>query len=171
MQITKVCGANVTGRTGAPPSSISPDGRKAVFICDWNLWVRDLTTNQDRQLTTDGEKNFGYAQAVQVDRTLYISSSVAVDAQGRLVAPGDLKGQLQAAYQNLAATLRAHGASFDHVVREDIFTTDMEQLLAVSDLRFDYYSKDGLPAGTWVEVERLVDPGFLVAISATAELP
>lgn len=117
------------------------------------------------------EKNFGYAQAVQVDRTLYISSSVAVDAQGRLVAPGDLKGQLQAAYQNLAATLRAHGASFDHVVREDIFTTDMEQLLAVSDLRFDYYSKDGLPAGTWVEVERLVDPGFLVAISATAELP
>ena len=43
------------------PSLTSPDGSKAVFICDWNLWVRDLATGQDRQLTTDGTKDFGYA--------------------------------------------------------------------------------------------------------------
>ncbi|GMV20890.1 MAG: putative dipeptidyl peptidase IV [Acidimicrobiia bacterium] len=59
--IDKACGVNVTGRSGPPPASVSPDGRKAAFICDWNLWVRDLTTGQDRQLTTDGEPNFGYA--------------------------------------------------------------------------------------------------------------
>ncbi|HYN09660.1 MAG TPA: DPP IV N-terminal domain-containing protein [Vicinamibacterales bacterium] len=59
--ITKTCGPNVTGMTGPPPSSMSPDGTKALFICDWNLWVRDIATGQDRQLTTDGEKNFGYA--------------------------------------------------------------------------------------------------------------
>ena len=40
---------------------MSPDGTKALFICDWNLWVRDVATGQDRQLTTDGEKNYGYA--------------------------------------------------------------------------------------------------------------
>jgi len=39
----------------------SPDGAKAAFIRDHNLWVRDLTTGEDRQLTTDGVKDFGYA--------------------------------------------------------------------------------------------------------------
>ncbi len=59
--ITKTCGPNVTGLTGPPPPSMSPDGTKALFICDWNLWVRDVATGQDRQLTTDGVKDFGYA--------------------------------------------------------------------------------------------------------------
>ena len=47
--------------TGPPPASMSPDGTKALFICDWNLWVRDVATGQERQLTTDGVKDFGYA--------------------------------------------------------------------------------------------------------------
>ncbi|HEY7476019.1 MAG TPA: DPP IV N-terminal domain-containing protein, partial [Vicinamibacterales bacterium] len=59
--INKTCGPNVTGMTGPPPPSMSPDGTKALFICDWNLWVRDVATGQDRQLTTDGVKDFGYA--------------------------------------------------------------------------------------------------------------
>ncbi len=61
VQIDKTCGVNVTGRTGVPPAAVSPDGTKAAFICDWNLWVRDLATGRDRQLTADGEPNFGYA--------------------------------------------------------------------------------------------------------------
>jgi dipeptidyl aminopeptidase/acylaminoacyl peptidase len=59
--LSKTCGPNVTGTTGAPPPSMSPDGSKALFICDWNLWVKDVATGQERQLTTDGVKDFGYA--------------------------------------------------------------------------------------------------------------
>ena len=40
---------------------LSPDGRKAAFIADDNLWIRDVATNQLTQLTTDGVKDFGYA--------------------------------------------------------------------------------------------------------------
>jgi|EP01037_Dinobryon_pediforme_P008810 dipeptidyl aminopeptidase/acylaminoacyl peptidase len=40
---------------------ISPDGNKAAFIKDYNLWVRDVKTGNQTQLTTDGEKDFGYA--------------------------------------------------------------------------------------------------------------
>ncbi|WP_199141062.1 S9 family peptidase [Pedobacter sp. ASV12] len=40
---------------------LSPDGKKAVFIKDWNLWVRDVATNKQTQLTTDGVKDYGYA--------------------------------------------------------------------------------------------------------------
>jgi dipeptidyl aminopeptidase/acylaminoacyl peptidase len=47
----------------APPrnSVVSPDGRRAAFIRDYNLWMRDLTTGDETQLTTDGVEDFGYA--------------------------------------------------------------------------------------------------------------
>src|SRR5215203_3871408 len=53
--------------SGAKPNEIlSPDGKKAAYIkkgdtYTWNLWVRDLATGKETQLTTDGVENFGYA--------------------------------------------------------------------------------------------------------------
>src|SRR6185503_20132645 len=58
--LSRTCGPNATGMTAPPPPSMSPDGSKAIFICDWNLWVKDVATGQERQLTTDGVKDFGY---------------------------------------------------------------------------------------------------------------
>lgn len=40
---------------------LSPDGKRAAFIRDYNLWVRDVATNEETQLTTDGIKDFGYS--------------------------------------------------------------------------------------------------------------
>ncbi len=40
---------------------ISPDGKKAAFIRDWNLWMRDIASKKEIQLTVDGVENFGYA--------------------------------------------------------------------------------------------------------------
>jgi dipeptidyl-peptidase-4 len=40
---------------------ISPDGKRAAFIRDYNLWVRDLESGNETQLTTEGVKDFGYA--------------------------------------------------------------------------------------------------------------
>ena len=117
------------------------------------------------------EQTFGYSQAVKVGRTVYISATVAVDAEGRLVSPGDMAGQLDAIYTNLAATLQAEGAGFPPLVQERSYTTDMEALPKISDRRFKYYPRGQLPATSWLEVHRLVDPGFLVAVEAIAELP
>jgi dipeptidyl aminopeptidase/acylaminoacyl peptidase len=47
-------------RRGAP-EEVSPDGKKAAYIKDYNLWVRDIATGNETQLTTDGVKDFGYA--------------------------------------------------------------------------------------------------------------
>jgi 2-iminobutanoate/2-iminopropanoate deaminase len=117
------------------------------------------------------EKDFGYSQAVLIDKTLYISGSVAADQNGRLVSPGDMAGQMRAVYSNIRRTLTAHGADFEEVVKETIYTTDMDALLKASDLRFEYYDKERLPTTSWVQVQRLVDPGFLVQIEVVAELP
>ena len=49
------------GRGGAPPEVTSPDKKRAAFIRDNNLWMKDVATGKETQLTTDGEKDFGYA--------------------------------------------------------------------------------------------------------------
>jgi len=46
---------------GARNDAPSPDGRSTAFVRDWNLWIRDVTTKKETQLTTDGVKDFGYA--------------------------------------------------------------------------------------------------------------
>jgi dipeptidyl aminopeptidase/acylaminoacyl peptidase len=48
-------------QVGGRPESRSPDGRRAAFIRSYNLWVRDIATGREAQLTTDGQKDFGYA--------------------------------------------------------------------------------------------------------------
>jgi dipeptidyl aminopeptidase/acylaminoacyl peptidase len=48
-------------RGGNADEVISPDGKKAAFIRDWNLWVRDVATKKETQLTIDGIENYGYA--------------------------------------------------------------------------------------------------------------
>ena len=52
--------AKASGQAGTS-EIVSPDGKKAVYIKEYNLWVRDLITGQQTQLTTDGAKDFGYA--------------------------------------------------------------------------------------------------------------
>ena len=47
--------------TKQPPMNLSPDKTKGAFIRDWNLWVRDIASGTETQLTTDGVKDFGYA--------------------------------------------------------------------------------------------------------------
>jgi dipeptidyl-peptidase 4 len=63
------CSSELSGPQGAPKPTLtdasladfSPDGKRAVFIRDWNLWVRDIATGAEKPLTTDGVKDYGYA--------------------------------------------------------------------------------------------------------------
>jgi dipeptidyl-peptidase 4 len=52
------CTADTSERTA---SALSPDKKKAAFLRDYNLWIRDLASGAETQLTTDGVKDFGYA--------------------------------------------------------------------------------------------------------------
>ena len=47
--------------TAGGVADVSPDKTKAAFIRDYNLWVRDVATGKETQLTTDGVKDYGYA--------------------------------------------------------------------------------------------------------------
>jgi len=76
-----VAGALCTalGQAPTPPGPrglavISPDGARAAFIRHWNLWVRDVASGAETQLTTDGVKDFGYA----TDNAGWVTSDRAI---------------------------------------------------------------------------------------------
>ncbi len=46
---------------GGRDDAVSPDGKRVAFIKADNLWVREIATRKETQLTTDGVKDFGYA--------------------------------------------------------------------------------------------------------------
>lgn len=55
------CSALETAKHGDEPGAASPDGKREAFIRDWNLWLRDLASGKETQLTTDGTQDYGYA--------------------------------------------------------------------------------------------------------------
>ncbi len=59
--ISSVSPKEQTGRRSFGLEVVSPNGKKAVFIKNWNLWMRDIDSKKETQLTTDGYKDFGYA--------------------------------------------------------------------------------------------------------------
>jgi dipeptidyl-peptidase 4 len=53
--------ATAGGQRGNSNEILSPDGKRAAYIKDYNLWVRDIASGKETQLTTDGVKDYGYA--------------------------------------------------------------------------------------------------------------
>ena len=87
----------------------------------------------------------GYTEAVLVDNTLYISGWI-----GR----GTIAEQLQEIYSNLGSILAAFGATYQNVVKETLFTTDIEAVKNNNSVRKAFYKGD-FPAATWVQITRL----------------
>jgi len=54
-------GGGGRGGRNRAASEVSPDKKKQAFLRDWNLWVRDVATGEETQLTTNGVKDYGYA--------------------------------------------------------------------------------------------------------------
>lgn len=119
-------------------------------------------------LREEGERAFGYAQAVTSGDTVYISGMLAVDDQWQVIAPGDMAAQVKAVYAALGTTLARLGVGFADVVKEGIFVTDMDGFIAANDIRKAAYAGLALPAATAVEVRRLAFSDCLVEIELTA---
>ena len=44
-----------------PSWRVSPDKKQALFVRDYNLWLRNLSSGEERALTQDGNKDYAYA--------------------------------------------------------------------------------------------------------------
>lgn len=113
------------------------------------------------------EKQYGYSHAVKIGEDLKISGAVSMDDTGNLVAPGNMAQQMQNCYKDLAKILEHYGYSFDDVVVENVYTTNMAEFINVSTFRSSIYKKQ-FPTGSWVEVKGLAIPGQLIEIEMEA---
>jgi enamine deaminase RidA (YjgF/YER057c/UK114 family) len=90
-----------------------------------------------------------------------------MDDAGTPTAVGDLEQQMKNAYSDLDKVLQHYGYTFDDVVAENIFTTDMARFLEVSSYRSSIYTKQ-FPTGSWLEVKGLALPGLMIEIELEA---
>ena len=112
-----------------------------------------------------------YSQAVRVplgeSNLIIISGQVALDQQGSLVGKGDVSIQTRQVFDNLKAILEANEASFDDVVKLNIYVTDISKRNEVAEVR-KLYTTLAPPASTFVEVSKLASDDWLIEIEATA---
>ena len=118
-------------------------------------------------LRPEVEKAYGYSHAVKIGNDIKISGAVSMDDEGNPTAVGDLEQQMKNAYSDLAKVLKHYGCTFDDVVVENVFTTDMAKFLEVASFRSSIYTKQ-FPTGTWLEVKGLALPEFMIEIELEA---
>ena len=120
----------------------------------------------------DLEKGIYYAQACKAGNMLFVSGCVSWDAEGNIIGAGDMKSQIKQVYTDLGETLEANGATFQNVIKETVFTTDIEALLANNDIRIRFYQEaaSAPPAATWIGCTRLVVPELMIEIECIALL-
>lgn len=114
----------------------------------------------------------GYNQAEVIEgatRQLVYAGQTAVDPEGRPQFPGDMRGQIGLALDNLQAVLSAAGMDLKNVIRLGVYTTDVDEALKHVDLLGRRFGAAGCaPPMTLLGVARLALPGLLVEIEATA---
>lgn len=113
------------------------------------------------------EKEYGYSHAVKMGNDLKISGAVSMDDNGVIVAPGNMEQQMKNCYSDLGKILQHYGYTFDDVVVENIYTTNMQDFIKVSGYRNSIYKKQ-FPTGTWLEVKGLAIEGQLIEIDMEA---
>ncbi len=100
---------------------------------------------------------------------MFVAGQVADDAQGNLVAPGDLAAQARQAFANVGRSLAAAGARPEQVTKITIYVVHHrpEFLPDISQARMKVFG-DHKPADTLVGVEALAEPEYLIEVEAIA---
>ena len=129
-----------------------------------------MSTPDYFHLRPDIETAYGYSHAVRVGHAITVSGAVSMDDEGAPTAVGDLARQMRNVYDDLRRVLAHYGCTFDHVVRENVFTTDMAGFLEAAGYRAEIYTAQ-FPTGTWLEVKGLALPEFLIEIELEAHAP
>lgn len=119
-------------------------------------------------LRPEVEKAYGYTHAVKIGDDIKISGAVSMDDAGNPTAVGDLAQQMKNCYSDLEMVLKHYGYTFDDVVVENVFTTDMPEFLKQAGYRNTIYTKQ-FPTGSWLGVKDLALPEFMIEIELELE--
>lgn len=111
--------------------------------------------------TVKQDTAWGYVGVVKTGNTLYLSG---------VVGPGDFAMQVKTIYAAIENNLAKFGATFQNVVKENLYTTNMDSMKYYDYLRKPFYKGD-FPAATWMQVSRLFEADRMLEVEVIAELP
>ena len=107
-----------------------------------------------------------YSQAVRVGNTIWVSGQIPLDPRTKELVQGDVEAQIRQVFDNLKAIVVAAGATFDDVVKANIYLTDLAHFVLVNKVMAEYFREPyparaavgvaALPRGAQVEVECIV---------------
>jgi len=109
------------------------------------------------------EKAYGYSHAVKIGNDIKISGAVSMDNEGIPTAVGNFEQQMKNCYADLEKILKHFDCTFDDVVVENVFTTNMPLFLEHAAYRNSIYTKH-FPTGSWLGVKELALPEFMIEI-------
>jgi 2-iminobutanoate/2-iminopropanoate deaminase len=107
-----------------------------------------------------------YSQAVNIDKTIYVSGFVAFDPRTGKVVDGGIREQATRVMESIKEVLGASGSSMEDVVKVNVYLTDMKDYGGMNEVFKNFFPKDP-PARVTVGV-KLPFPELLIEIDAIA---
>jgi reactive intermediate/imine deaminase len=107
-----------------------------------------------------------YSQAVKIDNTVYLSGQIPLIPDKMELVGGDIAAQIRRVFDNLKAVAQAAGGDLKHVVKLNVFLTDLGNFPTVNEIMADYFSQPyparaaigvaALPKGAAVEMDAVM---------------
>jgi len=114
-----------------------------------------------------------WAQAIQVPAghdLVFTTGMTARDENGNTVAPGDVKAQTRRVFEQMRAIFAEAGATLNDVVKMTVYIQDMDDVLAIQEVRNEYWPSEP-PVSATVQVARLVSDEVRIEVEAMAVVP
>ena len=118
------------------------------------------------------QDKYGFVQANDIsnaERLVFCAGQISADDEGNVMHPGDMRAQVEQALNNVETVLKNAELDFSNVVRLNIYTTDVPQLMLVHDYITERLMNAGCRhASTLLGVTGLASPEMMVEIEVTA---
>lgn len=110
-----------------------------------------------------------YSQAVKIDRTVYLSGQIPLIPETMMLVEGDIAAQITRVFDNLKAVAEAAGGDFSHIVKLNVFLTDLANFPVVNEIMGLYFCQP-YPARAAIGVAAL-PKGAAIEMDAIMHLP
>jgi enamine deaminase RidA (YjgF/YER057c/UK114 family) len=112
---------------------------------------------------------YAYASIAPPVGAVFTAGACPLDADGRVVAPGDVAGQARQVLENLLIALNAAGCGLEDVLKTTVYvaTSNDSDLAVAWDVVEELFGAEG-PPSTMLGVTALGWPGQLVEVEAVA---
>jgi len=107
-----------------------------------------------------------YSQAVQVDKTVYLSGQIPLVPETMELVEGNMETQIRRVFDNLSAVAQAAGGSLADIAKLNIFLTNLDHFPLVNQVMADYFQEPyparaavgvaALPKGAEVEMDAIL---------------